>query len=221
VQGESRIRVVKAVQETPYLKAEVEVLAPQPLSKDDDYQQAALRNLKEAAARLLNLKPDVPDEVKGALEQIDDAGFLTDFLASNLSIETQEKQRLLEEVNVMRRVEEVQKLLDNQLRIAELQGKLRENVQSEFSEAQKRAYLREQLRAIQKELGEEGSTAEQVEDLRERLDKAALPEIARKQADRELKRLEIIPPASPDHSVIVSYLETLAELPWNILPNKD
>jgi ATP-dependent Lon protease len=73
VQGESRIRIVKAVQEAPYLKAEVEVLAPQPLSKDDDYQQAALRNLKEAAARLLNLKPDVPDEIKGALEQIDDA----------------------------------------------------------------------------------------------------------------------------------------------------
>jgi ATP-dependent Lon protease len=93
-------------------------------------------------------------------------------------------------------------------------------VQTEFGEAQKRAYLREQIRAIQKELGEEGSSEEQVEDVRQRLEKAKLPEKAMAQAQRELKRLEIIPPPSPDHSVILSYLETLAELPWSVMSDE-
>lgn len=217
VQGESRIVLRRAVQQDPYLKAEAELLPSRGIAKDDDYQQAAVRNLRESAEKLLSLRPDVPDEARDALGQIEDAGFLTDFLAGNLSLEMAEKQKLLEEADVGRRVAALQRLLNNQLHIAELQSKLREDVKSEFSEAQKRAYLREQLRAIQKELGEEGSAEEQVEDLRQRLEKAGLPEKAKEHATRELKRLEIIPPQSPDHSVIVNYLETLAELPWNVL----
>ncbi|HYF37986.1 MAG TPA: LON peptidase substrate-binding domain-containing protein, partial [Prosthecobacter sp.] len=141
VQGDQRIRMRRPTQEEPFLKAEVEILPSKPLDNEDDYQKAALQNLRESAEKLLNLRPDVPDEVKAALAQIEDPSFLTDFLASNLSIELTEKQKLLEETDVARRVASVQKLLDNQLHIAELQGKLRENVQSEFSEAQKRAYL--------------------------------------------------------------------------------
>lgn len=217
VQGESRIRILRTVQHEPYLKAEVENLPAKDISKADDYQQAAVRNLRESAEKLLSLRPDVPEEAREALAQIDDAGFLTDFLAGNLSIETVEKQKLIEETDVARRVAAMQRLLNNQLHIAELQSKLREDVKSEFTEAQKRAYLREQLRAIQKELGEEGSTEEQVEDLRQRLEKAGLPDKAREHAEHELKRIEIIPPQSPDHSVIVNYLETLVELPWSVL----
>jgi len=217
VHGENRMHMTKVVQQEPYLKAEVETLASQPISRDDELSLAAVRNLRESAQNLLELLPEVPDEIKSALGSIDDPGALTDFLAAHLSIETAEKQKLLETPGVRQRVDAVQAHLDSQLRIAGLQNKLRENVQSGFSEAQKRAYLREQLRAIQKELGEEGSAEEQVEDLRQRLEKANLPEKAKTQAARELKRLEIIPPASPDHSVITGYLETLAELPWSVL----
>ncbi|OAI57271.1 DNA-binding protein [Verrucomicrobiaceae bacterium SCGC AG-212-N21] len=216
VQGESRVRLGRVVQEEPFLKMEVELLSEIPLAKDD-YTEAAVRNLRESAVRLITLRPDVPDDFKSLLSSIEDATLLTDILGGNLSIENEEKQKLLAEPNVLLRVASVQKHLDNQLRIAELQSKLRENVQSEFSESQKRAYLREQLRAIQKELGEEGGAEEQVEDLRARLDKAGLSEAASAQAQRELKRLQIIPQASPDHSVIVNYLETLAELPWSVL----
>jgi ATP-dependent Lon protease len=216
VQGESRMRLGRVVQEEPFLKMEVELLPEIPLAKDD-YTEAAVRNLRESAMRLISLRQDVPDEFKGLLSSIDDPAMLTDLLGGNLSIENEEKQKLLAEPNVLLRVASVQKHLDNQLRIADLQSKLRENVQSEFSETQKRAYLREQLRAIQKELGEEGGAEEQVEDLRARLEKAGLPEAASAQAQRELKRLQIIPQASPDHSVIVNYLETLAELPWGVL----
>ncbi len=207
VQGESRMRLGKVTQDEPYMKAEVEVIASVSPSKDDEYWQAAVRNLRESAEKLLQLRTDVPDEFKLLIGSLEDASALTDFLAGNLSIDAAEKQKLLEETNVVRRVTSLQTLLNSQLHIAQLQSKLREDVQSEFSEAQKRAYLREQLRAIQKELGEEGSQEEQVEDLRTRLDKAGLPEKAQAQVKRELKRLEIIPQASPDHSVIVSYLE--------------
>ncbi|MBX7210071.1 MAG: endopeptidase La [Verrucomicrobiaceae bacterium] len=217
VHGESRMKILHAVQEEPYLKAEVETLASTAIAKDDEMSEAAARNVRESAQRLLEHRPDVPDEVKAVFASVEDAGALTDFLAAHLSIETAGKQRLLETTDVKARLAALQSHLDNQLHIAELQSKLRENVQSGFSEAQKRAYLREQLRAIQKELGEEGGNEEQVEDIRQRLDKAALPEKARAQADRELKRLEIIPPQSPDHSVIVSYLETMAELPWSVV----
>ena len=219
VHGESRMRIKSVVQQEPFMKAEVETLPAQPLPKDD-YSQAAARNLHESAKKLLDLRADVPDEVKEMIGAMEDAAVVTDFLAANLSIETTEKQKLLEEPDVARRVAALQVHIDNQLHIAELQSKLRENVHSEFSEAQKRAYLREQLRAIQKELGEEGSTEEQAEDIRQRLEKAGLPEKAQAHATRELKRLEIISPQSPDHSVIVSYLETLAELPWNVLSDE-
>ncbi len=216
VQGENRIAIRKVVQQEPFMKAEVEILPSRPLSSDD-YSQAAVRNLRESTEKLLELRPDVPAEVKEAFAAMQDAGVLTDFLAGHLSIETSEKQKLIEEPNVFLRVTALQQHVENQLHIAELQSKLRENVHSEFSDAQKRAYLREQLRAIQKELGEDGSSEEQAQDIRQRIEKAGLPEKARAHAERELKRMEIIPPSSPEHSVIVSYLETLAELPWNVL----
>lgn len=220
VRGEQRMRIRKVVQQEPYMKAEVEMLSSVLSPKEDDLAEAAVRNLRESAGKLLSLRPELSDEVKSLFSSIDNASTLTDILAANLSIETEAKQKLLEETHVARRVAALEVHLGNQLHIADLQNKLRENVSSEFSEAKKRAYLREQLRAIQKELGEDGSGEEQVEDIRQRLEKAGLPEKARVQADRELKRLEVIPPQSPDHSVIVNYLETLAELPWNVLSDE-
>lgn len=220
VRGEQRMRIKKVVQEAPYMKAEVETLSSVLSAKEDDLAEAAVRNLRESAGKLLSLRPELSDEVKGLFSSIENASTLTDILAANLSIETEAKQKLLEETHVARRVAALEVHLDNQLHIADLQNKLRENVSSEFSEAKKRAYLREQLRAIQKELGEDGSGEEQVEDIRQRLEKAELPEKAKVQADRELKRLEVIPPQSPDHSVIVNYLETIAELPWNVLSDE-
>ena len=216
VHGEARMKITRVTQQEPFMKAEVGPVASIPMP-EDDVSLATFQNLRESARRLLQERPDFPDEAKEVFADMNDASVLTDFLAGNLSIDPAQKQKLLEEPDVAKRVGALQKHIDSQLHIAELQSKLRENVHSEFSEAQKRAYLREQLRAIQKELGEEGSAEEQVEDIRARLEKASLPDKAREHAARELKRLEIIPPQSPDHSVIVGHLETLAELPWNAL----
>lgn len=213
-QGIERVKLVRATQTEPFLKVEVERMEQSSPEESDEYWTAAVLNLRESAVKLLEFNPNVPPEAIAMLSDMDDPAILTDFLAGNLSLDLGRSQDLLNQLNVVLRVENLQKQIDNQLRIAEIQQKLRSDVETEFTESQKRAYLREQLRAIQKELGEQEGNEEEVEDLRERLDAAQLPEEAREQADRELKRLEIIPPQSPDHSVILNYLETLAELPW-------
>lgn len=215
VQGVERIRASHYTQTTPYLRAQVETLPETTPDQKDEYWTAAYRNLRDSAIQLVKLTPSIPDEAINALQNIEDGGGLTDFLCWNLSLDLHVRQELLEETNVVKRLEKLQQNINNQLHIAELQEKLRSDVATEFSDAQKRAYLREQLRAIQRELGEEGGLDEEVDTLRQRLEEAGLNEKAMETAERELKRLEIIPPASPDHSVIVSYLETMAELPWN------
>jgi len=205
----------------PYLKSRFEVLESTAPDDDDETWIASVRNLTESAHALVDLSPNIPDEAKQALAGIEEPALLTDFLATNLSIELPQKQQLLEEVNVAKRLEEVQEIINNQLHIGELQQKLRDNVENEFSDAQRRAYLREQLNAIRKELGEGEGGEEQTTELRDRLEAAELPEEVMTAAERELKRLDVIPSASPEHSVIVTYLETLAELPWAKLSEEE
>lgn len=216
IQVVERIRLTKFESQEPYLKARFEILENR-FPRDNDVWKATLRNLRESAEKFIESNPSIPDEASQALGAIDSPSILTDFLATNLSLDIEQKQELLEETDVASRAERVQEVLNNQLHIAELQQKLRDDVEGEFSDAQRRAYLREQLRAIHRELGEGDGTEEQSEDLRERLEMAGLPGEVMEAAERELKRLDIIPAASPEHSVIVSYLETLAELPWEKL----
>jgi len=216
IQIVERIRLTKFVESSPYLKARFQILENKFPRKGARWE-ATLRNLRESAQNFINLNPNIPDEAHQALAAIDSPSILTDFLATNLSLDLVQKQRLLEEVDVKKRAEKVQATLNSQLHIAELQQKLRADVEDEFSDAQRRAYLREQIRAIQRELGEGDGTEEQVDDLRTRLEAVGLPAGVKKQTDRELKRLELIPPASPEHAVITGYLETVAELPWNTM----
>ena len=217
VQALHRIAIREIVQSEPYLKARVEILESKTPTETDDLWVAKLANFREASQQFLALTPGIPAEAGHALVATKDPGALTDFLASNLSIEVAQRQQLLEELDVAKRVSILQEILDNQIRIYKLQQKLRADVKSEFDESQKRAYLREQIRAIQRELGEADSGQAQVDELRIRLEQAELPEAAMQHAEGELKRLETIPPASPEHSVITTYLETMAELPWNRL----
>ncbi|HRQ88028.1 MAG TPA: LON peptidase substrate-binding domain-containing protein, partial [Bacteroidia bacterium] len=165
IQIVERIRLTEFVASTPYLKATFDILENK-FPRPGDRWEATLRNLRESAHAFIGMNPNIPDEAQQALASIDSPSILTDFLATNLSLDLVQKQRLLEEVDVKKRAEKVQQTLNSQLHIAELQQKLRADVEDEFSDAQRRAYLREQLRAIQRELGEGDGTEEQVEDLR-------------------------------------------------------
>jgi ATP-dependent Lon protease len=216
VQGLRRFALRKIVATQPYLRAEVDLLNSKLPPKTKEWE-ATFRNLRDSAAKLLELTPDVPEQARAAVLSIEDPEQLADFLAPNLNVEMAEKQAILEELDVEKRLATVQTSISAQLEIAQIQQKLQQDVQSQFSEAQRRAYLREQMKAIQRELGEETGATDQIERLRKRLEEAKPPAEVLAQADRELRRLDVIPPASPEYSVIVSYVETIAELPWSKL----
>ena len=218
VQGLGRFAVRKFVQTRPYLRAEVEVLHPTWTPTGDKEWEAVVKNLRETAAKLIELTPDAPEEMRVVIKNIEDAGHLADFVANTLGVETAQKQELLEELDVVKRVRAVQHRVTTQLEIAQIQQKLQKDVTSQFTDMQRRAYLREQIKAIQRELGEgEEGAEQQIEQFRKRLEEAKPPKEVMEQAERELKRLNYVPPASAEFSVIVSYVETLAELPWSKL----
>ena len=215
VQGLRRFSIRKVIATEPFLRAEVDLpegIAPAP-SKEF---QAEFNNLRDSAVRLIGLIPDAPDGSAAIVRNIEDAGQLADFLAPNLELLTAQKQSILEELDVLKRVRAVQTSISAQIEIAEIQQRLQQDVQSQFGDAQRKAYLRGQLKAIQRELGEgETGADEQVALLRTRLEEAKPPAEVMAQAERESKRLDLIPSASPEYSVIVSYVETIAELPWS------
>ncbi|MGZ5024628.1 MAG: endopeptidase La, partial [Chthoniobacterales bacterium] len=164
----------------------------------------------------------MPEQAAGLVRNIVEAASLTDYLAPNLDITVPQKQAILEELDVRKRLRAVQTSISAQLEIAQIQQRLQQDVQSQFTDAQRKAYLRGQLKAIQRELGEgETGADEQVAALRTRLEEAKPPAEVLAQAERELKRLDIIPAASPEYSVIVSYVETIAELPWSKLSEEN
>ena len=216
-QGLRRFSLRKIVATSPFLRAEVDL--PESVQPPETKEwEATFRNLRDSAARLFELTPDAPEQSRLMILNIDDAEQLADFLAPNLNVDVAQKQAILEQLDVEKRVRAVQKQISAQLEIAEIQQRLQKDVASQFTDAQRRAYLRSQLKAIQHELGEaEGGGEEQAQQLRKRLEEAKPPEAVMKQAERELKRLDFIPPASPEFSVIVSYIEIIADLPWNKL----
>ncbi|PYL28589.1 MAG: endopeptidase La [Verrucomicrobia bacterium] len=215
--GLDRFSLRKIVATSPFIRAEVDLVSSisPPESKE---WEATFRNLRDSAARLFELTPEAPEQARLMILNISSPEQLADFLAPNLNIDVAQRQAILEEPDVEKRIRIVQKHISAQLEIAQIQEKLQKDVASQFSDAQRRAYLRSQIKAIQHELGEaETGSEEQMEQLRARLKEANPPPEVMKQAERELKRLDFIPPASPEFSVIVSYIEIVADLPWNKL----
>src|SRR5213078_2092710 len=158
--------------------------------------------------------PYLPEELQLAVTNVDDPSALSHLIAGALRISTEEKQELLEQVDVAKRLRRLSEILARELEVVQLGSKIQSQVQSEIDKGQREYYLREQLKAIQQELGEGDEQQAEVNELRERIEAAELPEEARKQADRELSRLERLPPAAAEYGVIRTYLEWLVELPW-------
>ncbi|MFA9479570.1 endopeptidase La [Phycisphaerales bacterium AB-hyl4] len=213
VHGLRRVRIKRLKQEKPYLRAAVEPLTEK--SATSRRFEASVNQLRDQARQLIELTPNAPEQALTAMMNIEEPGTLADFLASNLDLDVPAKQDLLEETNVEVRVRTVLRAVTNQLEMARLQQKIQQDVQSSIGQSQRKLYLREQLKAIQRELGEDGEAGESVQQLRDRLEEANLPEEVMNEAQRELNRLDVIPAASPEYSVITTYLELLADLPWN------
>jgi ATP-dependent Lon protease len=214
VHGLGRITLDQVIQTKPYFKARVSTPVERPGSgKKFD---AEVSQLRDQAHDLIDLSPSAPEQALTVMMNIDDPGALADFLGANLALDVEQKQDLLEEFNVAKRVRMVHVHLSSQLEILRLQEKISEDVQSSIGETQRRFYLREQIKAIQKELGEDETGADHtINQLEKRLEEADPPEKVMDEATRELDRLRSIPPASPEYSVITTYLELIADLPWN------
>jgi len=212
LQGRARIRLVTVEGEGPPVRARVERLDDE--GGADLKAEAVMREASEAFVRAANLSDTMPAEIAAAVGDIREPAALADFIAANLPLKPVDRYQVLAELNVGRRLTLVNSLLNHELEVLEVRSKIQADVKGELDSRQREFILREQLKAIQKELGEEA--APELAELRERLQNADLPEAARKEADREIERLEQIPAISPEYQVVRTYLEWIADLPWNI-----
>ena len=215
VQGLERIKLEHRLDTDPYLLGEF-IALPDVLIETPEVE-ALTRNVQGLFARIIGLAPYLPEELQLAAANVDDPSALCHLVASTLrTIKTEERQEILEEVNVELRLRLVSQILNRELEVFELGSKIQSQVQSEMEKGQREYFLRQQLKAIQQELGEGDPEAAEVNELREQLDALALPEDARKAADRELGRLERLPPAAAEYGVIRTYLEWILTLPWQL-----
>ncbi len=214
MQGLQRIRVLEYTQEQPYLTARVE---PMPETEETGVEiDAMARNVVTQFQNLVNLSPYLPDELVAAAMNLEGPRQLVYFVAMHLRLELDERQRFLELDSIEEKLHVITGYLNKELEVLELGRKIQSEAQEQMTKAQREYYLREQLRAIQKQLGEESPEDAEVRELREKVEQSGMPEEARKEADRELSRLEKIPSASPEHGVIRTYLDWLTALPWNV-----
>ena len=213
VHGQERIRVLEFVQETPYLKARVEVL-PEPMRETTPEVEALRRNINELVQRALNLLPNVPPEIRTVIGSTSDSVRLAYFLGSVLELGVQQEQALLEANTESELLRLTHTYLAREVEILEVRNKIATETQEQLGKSQRDFILREQMKQIQKELGESEPEQAEAALLRERLEKVDLPDEVRTEAERELKRLERLPSAAPDYHVIRTYLEWILELPW-------
>ena len=215
VQGVERIRVVSWSQEQPFLKAKAEIL-PDLRVENNDEVEALKRNVQSMIQQALALLPQVPPEIRMAVMSSNDPIQLAYFLGSVMSLGVEQEQKMLEADTVDDLLQLAHSALARELDIMQIRSKIANEAQGEMDKAQRDYILRQQLKQIQKELGEDDEGGEKAEagQLRERLDTADLPEDVRKEAERELKRMEKLPQAAPDYQVIRTYLEYVLELPW-------
>jgi ATP-dependent Lon protease len=212
VQGGRRVRVEEWLSTEPYLTARVSEL-PDVLEEGPELT-ALMRNVQQTFSRIIEEVPYLPEELQMAVANLDDPSALAHLIAGALRIKSEERQALLEEVNVARRLRRLSEILARELDIVAIGSKIQSQVQSEMEKGQREFVLRQQLKAIQEELGERDPAEAEVAELRSQLDALELPEGVRKQVDRELGRLEKLPQAAAEHGVIRTYLEWMATLPW-------
>jgi ATP-dependent Lon protease len=213
VRGLARVRIVDWVADTPYLQARVE-LFPEALS-DDAEIEALRRELLAAARRMVAFFPQVPEGIVDMLDQISEPGMLVYMIASNIRLDVEQAQQVLAGEDLAAQMRALLGTMRHELEVLELGQKIREEAQGEMEKTQREYYLRQQMKAIQKELGDDES--DETEDYRHKIEEAGLPEEARKEAERELDRLSQMNPQSAEAGVIKTYLDWLTDLPWNEL----
>jgi ATP-dependent Lon protease len=214
--GLRRFKIASYIQTEPYLKARVACID----EKEDDSMEAnmLMGNALHLLENLIQLDPRVPGEILNLIKNnLSGPGNLADQVANHLNFELEEKKEILTTIDPLGRLKVAIRLIEKAIGLAKAGQEIKEQTEDEIRKAQREFFLREQLKVIKKELGEESETAATVRELREKIEKAGLPEEARKEAEKELGRLEMVNPASAEYNVITTYLDWLATLPWSTM----
>jgi len=216
VQGMTRVRIVEVTQRRPFMQARVEEVKDVLPATGDLEAEALERNATTLFRQVVELSPFLPDELAGVVQNVSGPGRIADAVAATLpSLNTQLKQELLETESVKARLTRLVAALTKEVEVLELGSKIQSQVESEVGKGQREYYLREQLKAIQKELGEHDERGQEISDLQTKIEAAGMTEEAKREALRELDRLAKMPPAAAEYTVARTYLEWLIALPWS------
>ncbi len=217
VQGVVRGKIKEYTQTDPPFKVNIETISEIAVPDINIELEALMRNVCEQSEKILSLRGELTGDVKSILNNIEEPGKLADIAASNLRLKTEESQVLLELVDPVKRLEKVNELLSREVDLSVMQAKIQSDVKDEISKTQRDYFLREQVRAIHKELGDQDEKTQEVEDYQKRIRKAKMPKEAEKEAKKQLKRLDQMHTDSAEASVVRTYLDWLVDMPWSKL----
>ena len=217
VKGIYRAKIVQYTQNDPYLEVENEQLVSEKVTGDTVKEQALKRMVMSIFEQLISLSSKVSSETLSSVNNVDDSGQLADVIASSVLFRLEDKQKILEAIDPLERLERLVSILTGELEIATIENDIRGKVRKQIEQSQKEYVLREQMRAIQKELGDTGSVQSDADELRSRLAKLDISEEIREKAEKEISRMERLSIGSPELGVIRTYVEWILELPWGVL----
>lgn len=214
IQGKKRFEVEAVVEEEPFMKARVAILTEKKVRKDNQKFAALIDSIKDMALKIIKESPNIPSEAAFALKNIESDTFLLNFISSNMNLDVDAKQELLEVRDMKERANMVLKHLHDELRMLEMKNEIQSKVKTEFDQQQREYFLHQQMKQIQEELG--GNTSEEeIEDMRARAEKKKWPENVKEVFEKELKKIQRINPQVPEFSIQRNYLEFMLDLPWN------
>lgn len=219
IQGRHRFVVKELVQSEPFMKAKIEVLQDT-MPVDDKEFDASVLSIKDLAAEIIKLNPQIPSEASIVLRNIANPVTLTHFISSNLNISTYEKQQLLEVADMRKRVRSVLEYLNKELQMLQMKSDIQNKVKQDIDKQQRDFFLSQQLKTIQEELGMHGSDKD-IQRLKDKMSKLTLPAKAKEQVDKELEKLQRMNPAAAEYSVVLNYIELILDLPWGIYTKDD
>jgi len=215
IQGLNKVRVINFSQTEPFLVADIEKFSEPKVEEITIEIEALMRSVKELLDKAVSLGKTILPDVMVIIENIDDPGRLADLIASNLGLKTEQAQEILEIIDPVERLKKISEILTRETELLAVQQKIQSEARTEIDKVQREYFLREQLKAIQKELGEMDERAEEIEEFKKKIEEAKMPEKVQKEAEKQLKRLQKMHPDSAEAATVRTYLEWLTELPWS------
>jgi ATP-dependent Lon protease len=215
VQGIARFRIVETLQEQPYMRAKIELveeLLPSPEKSEEI--EALRRSVSALFEQAIRLSPQLPDELRSLTQAVQETNVMADLVAAHMTLSVEDKQKILETADVHQRLRLLLEMLGREVRVLELSTKVQNEVNTELSKSQREYYLREQLKAIQRELGESDERGEELDELRTKIDETPLSAEALKEVNREFDRLKRMNPGAPEYTVARTYIDWMISLPW-------